>query len=814
MSNDINSIERKSKNKKSYDASSIQVLKGLEAVRKRPGMYIGDTSFRGFHHLVYEIIDNSVDEALAGFCKKIHVIIHANGSISIEDDGRGIPVDIHPNGKSALEVVMTVLHAGGKFDSDSYKVSGGLHGVGASVTNALSSQCFVEVKRDKFIWSQRYERGTPITELKKLGSTDKTGTKITFKPDVEIFKEEELQFDYQTLSKRFKELAFLNAGLVFYLKDERVNREEKFCYLNGIREFVKTLNVSKKAIHKDIIFFESKKDEIESQIALQWNSSYSETICCYCNNINTIEGGTHLVGFKGALTRTFNSYASGRNLLKNLDSSLEGEDIREGLSAVISIKVKEPQFEGQTKTKLGNKEVKGAIESLVNEKLSLWLDQNPSEAKILVSKCVESARARIAARKAKDLTRRKTALDSGTLPGKMADCQEKDPALCELYLVEGDSAGGSAKQARNRKTQAVLPLRGKIINVEKARFDKVLSNNEIKMMISALGVGVGKDIEISKIRYHKIIIMTDADVDGSHIRTLLLTFFFRQLPEVLESGYVYIAQPPLYKVKKKKSEQYLKNEQALTDYLIEKNLKSLDIPSLRDGTTEKELKESILNIKKCKDLIQILKNRFDEDVLSFLMSYELDISEVLESERKIETLLEDFKKWSEEFPERGFSGLNFRTRKEEKYNSFAFQLDFHKFAHKRTLVLDKNFSESMEWKEIKTLWSKVYLCLEFPIRVLDQEKEFAFDDMFKFFEYFLETSQKGLYIQRYKGLGEMNPDQLWETTLNPENRTLLRVSLEDAQSADETFSILMGDQVEPRRKFIEDNALLVKELDI
>ena len=810
---DVEKIKNK-KDKKKYDASSIQVLKGLEAVRKRPGMYIGDTGVRGFHHLVYEIVDNSVDESLAGHCKQIHVTIHPNDSISIEDDGRGIPVGLHEDGRSALEVVMTVLHAGGKFDGSNYKVSGGLHGVGASVTNALSSQFFVEVKREGSIWSQKYERGTPITKLEKIGSTSKTGTKISFKPDTQIFKEEDLTFDYKVLEKRFKELAFLNAGLSLHLKDERTDKDQTFYYLNGIKAFVKDINESKKPLHRNIVFFKSLKDEVETEIALQWNNSFSETVYCFCNNINTIEGGTHLVGFKGALTRTINSYASEKNLIKNLDSSLEGEDIREGLSCVISVKVKEPQFEGQTKTKLGNKEVKGIVESLVNEKLSLWLDQNPSEAKQIVTKCIEAARARLAARKARDLTRRKTALDAGTLPGKMADCQERDPALSELYLVEGDSAGGSAKQARDRKTQAVLPLRGKILNVEKARFDKVLSNNEIKMMISALGVGVGKDIDISKLRYHKIIIMTDADVDGSHIRTLLLTFFFRQLFEILEKGYVYIAQPPLYKLKKGKTEVYLKNDQELTSYLIDKNLKNMDIKSLREGVSEKELKQVIFDIKKIKDLLEALKNKFEQEILCFFVSYKKEFSQVLKQKEEIKKLVEKLCRWAKDHPEKGFSEISFNSYKEEDFDSFAFDLEFHKFAHKKKLVFNQEFSESMEWKELQTLWSKVYLHMEIPIKVSQNEEEHVFKDIFSFFDYFIQTSQKGTYVQRYKGLGEMNPDQLWETTLNPENRTLLQVSVKDALDANTTFSILMGDQVEPRRKFIEENALLAKELDV
>ncbi|MBC7457594.1 MAG: DNA gyrase subunit B, partial [Bdellovibrionaceae bacterium] len=507
-----------------YGADSIQVLEGLEAVRKRPGMYIGDTTIRGYHHLVYEIVDNAVDEHLAGYCKNIYITIHTDGSLSVDDDGRGVPVGPHRSGKDALEVVYTVLHAGGKFEGSAYKVSGGLHGVGASVVNALSTRCQVESHKNGNLYKQVYMKGDPQGPVEKMGPTTRTGTVVTFKPDTEIFKEEGMSFDYNTLSTRFRETAFLNAGLHICLKDERNNKKIDFQYTKGIAEFVAFLNESKKAIHSEVIYFKAEKDQVEVEVAMQWNDSYSESIYCYANNINTHEGGTHLIGFRGALTRTTNTYANEKNLLKDFKESLEGDDIREGLAAIISVKVREPLFEGQTKTKLGNAEVKGITESLVNEKLADWFDRNPSTAKTIITKCVEAARARDAARKARDLTRRKTALDGGSLPGKMADCQERDPAKCELYLVEGDSAGGSAKQARDRKTQAVLPLKGKILNVEKARFDKMLSNEEIRMMISALGTGIGKEnVSAEKIRYHKIIIMTDADVDGSHIRTLLLT---------------------------------------------------------------------------------------------------------------------------------------------------------------------------------------------------------------------------------------------------------------------------------------------------
>ncbi|MCB0390933.1 MAG: DNA topoisomerase (ATP-hydrolyzing) subunit B [Bdellovibrionales bacterium] len=799
-----------------YDSGSIQVLEGLEAVRKRPGMYIGDTSVRGYHHLVYEIVDNSVDESLAGFCKKVKITIHADDSITIEDDGRGIPVSQHKKlNKSALEVVMTVLHAGGKFDSETYKVSGGLHGVGASVVNALSSRCTVEVKREGHIWKQTYEKGIPLAPVEKIGDTEKSGTKVTFKPDREIFKDESIKFDFSILANRFRELAFLNAGLHIQLEDERRDKKQDFQYSEGIAEFVKHMNESKKKIHNDVIFFKGEKDNVEVEIAMQWNDSYTESIYTYCNNINTIEGGTHLVGFRGAITRSTNAYAQAKNLLKNLKANLEGDDIREGLAAVISVKVMEPQFEGQTKTKLGNSEVKGVVESLVNEKLSDWFDRNPNPSKNIITKCVDSARARMAARKARDLARRKTALDSGSLPGKMADCQERDPALCELYLVEGDSAGGSAKQARDRKTQAVLPLRGKILNVEKARFDKMLSNEEIKTLISAMGTGIGKDnIDIGKARYHKIIIMTDADVDGSHIRTLLLTFFYRQLPQIIENGYMYIAQPPLYKVKKGKDEQYLKDEKALSEYLADNCVSKLQIENLKAGTTEAELKSLIINIEKFDKLLSSLEAKFDKDVLKFFVEKTQQLTDLLKSESSIDELFNKFQVWAKENPLKGITETSIEKEKEAEYGSTKFTIKTTKFGLKTKCVFDYNFADSSEWSELKELWMKITMVVELPIRIKEEQEIIEFKDFIDFYKYAVEVSKKGLYIQRYKGLGEMNPEQLWETTLNPENRNLLRVTIDDAMSADETFSVLMGEQVEPRRKFIDENALLARELDV
>lgn len=802
--------------KKNYDASSIQVLEGLEAVRKRPGMYIGDTESRGYHHLVTEVIDNSVDEALAGHCTHIQVTIHADGAVTIEDNGRGIPTDIHANGKSALEVVMTVLHAGGKFDKDSYKVSGGLHGVGASVVNALSEFCDVEVKRGGFIYKQSYEKGIPTSKLEKIGETSNTGTKTTFKPDHDIFKGEGLKFEYQILAKRFREIAFLNAGLKISLQDERTGKKDDFHYTKGIVEFIKHLNESKKTAHSEVIYFKAEKEGVEAEVAMQWNDSYAESIYTYCNNINTVEGGTHLVGFRSALTRTTNSHASTTKLLKDLGANLEGEDIREGLAAVISVKVHEPQFEGQTKTKLGNNEVKGVVESLVNDKFSDWLERNPSHAKSIINKCVEAARARIASRKARDMTRRKTALDSGSLPGKMADCQETDPTLCELYLVEGDSAGGSAKQARDRKTQAVLPLRGKILNVEKARFDKMLSNEEIKMMISALGTGIGKEnINISKARYHKIVIMTDADVDGSHIRTLILTFFYRQLPELIEKGYVYIAQPPLYRAKKGKSEVYLKDENALIEYLLSSSLDDVIIKSLKPGQDKVDLKSVVFSTVRLEDILKSLATKFEQEILIYLLRNNIDLSETLKKEEKIKTVFEGLKSWFKDNKTLGISNIEVDIQKDQEYDEvFRFSLTSTKFGHKTTNYYDKKFADSSDWKELRKVWTKLSGHLDLPVQVQKGEEHLSFDSYFDFHKFIMESSKKGFYIQRYKGLGEMNPVQLWETTLNPENRNLLKVMISDAMSADETFSILMGELVEPRRKFIEENALLAKELDV
>lgn len=799
---------------KTYSADSIQVLEGLEAVRKRPGMYIGDTGFRGYHHLVYEVVDNSVDESLAGYCKHIYITINSDESITVEDDGRGIPVGAHKNGKSALEIVMTVLHAGGKFDGGGYKVSGGLHGVGASVVNALSSRCVVEVHREGHVWRQNYEQGKIKASVEKGEPSSKTGTKTTFKPDREIFKDETIIYDFATLANRFRELAFLNAGLHISLNDERTGKKQDFQYSNGVAEFVQYMNQSKKALHSEVVYFKGEKDNVDVEIAMQWNDSYSESIFTYCNNINTHEGGTHLVGFRAALTRTTNAYATEKNLLKDLKTNLEGEDIREGLAAVISVKVREPQFEGQTKTKLGNTEVKGIVESLVNEKLADWMDRNPTITKNIIMKCVESARAREAARKARDLTRRKTALESGSLPGKMADCQERDPSLCELYLVEGDSAGGSAKQGRDRRTQAILPLKGKILNVEKARFDKIISSEEIKVIISALGTGIGKDnVNVDKIRYHKIIIMTDADVDGSHIMTLLLTFFYRQMPLVLERGYIYIAQPPLYRAKKGKEETYLKDESALTEYLLSSGLNNFKIKG-KEGLEESQVRQLILNIQKLNNLLRVSSKKYDRDVLYFLLSRVGDLEKVLSDESLLLSTLNDLGEWINSDPKLGITEYKGSIKKADDTAKLYADIYTVRYADRITTKFSSDNLRSSEIIELRKLWSEIQSTTTLPLTILEGETEIQFENYNEFYTHIMESTKKGIYIQRYKGLGEMNPEQLWDTTLNKENRTLLKVTIDDAVAADETFSILMGEMVEPRRQFIHDNALLARSLDV
>jgi DNA gyrase subunit B len=798
-----------------YKADNIKVLEGLEAVRKRPGMYIGDTSERGLHHLVYEVVDNSIDEALVGYCDNIEVTIHIDNSVTVIDNGRGIPVDIHPTEKvSAAEVVLTKLHAGGKFDKASYKVSGGLHGVGVSVVNALSETLEVEIKRDGKVYQQSYKRGEPQESLKEVGKSKERGTRVTFKPDGKIFETTDFSFDI--LSQRLRELAFLNRGVKITIEDERTQKKHEFFYKGGLLSFVEHLNRSKTPIHTKVVYIEGQKDGVGVEIAMQWNDGYIESVFSFANNINTTEGGTHLIGFRSALTRTINNYALSSGLLKKDEENLQGEDVREGLTAVISVKVPEPQFEGQTKTKLGNSEVKGIVEALINEKFANYLTENPSEAKKIVLKGVEAARVREATRKAKDLARRKGALDSGSLPGKLADCQERDPALSELYLVEGDSAGGSAKQGRDRRNQAILPLKGKILNVEKARFDKMLSSQEIRLMIVALGTGVKEDYDADKLRYHSIIIMTDADVDGSHIRTLLLTFFYRQMPDLVEKGYLYIAQPPLYKVKRGKQEKYLKDEQMLEDYLIELGTEDIRLRASGNGNglAGQPLQLYIKKIVRWDKLMTLLaRKRKNRTVIDALLLEKEFTDETL----KDETALKNFENRLASYvsliaPDQ--APVSCALEQDLEHNRFRLVVHTRANGTGFQTVIDRELLTSPEFKEVKKLFNDLIGIGMPPYAIENGEQKAQLSSLTEVLNYFMEGGKKGLAIQRYKGLGEMNPGQLWETTMNPETRVLLQVRIEDAVEADEIFSTLMGDEVEPRRKFIEDNALTVKNLDI
>ncbi|MDY0211906.1 MAG: DNA topoisomerase (ATP-hydrolyzing) subunit B [Desulfuromonadaceae bacterium] len=786
-----------------YDANNIKVLEGLTAVRKRPAMYIGSTGSLGLHHLVYEVVDNSIDEALAGYCDKIVININENGSVTVIDNGRGIPVDHHKSeNKSAAEVVMTVLHAGGKFDSDTYKVSGGLHGVGVSVVNALSSRLELTIWRGGKKYEQVYEQGKPLHPLHEVSDTINSGTKITFWPDSDIF--EETVFSFEILSQRLRELAFLNAGILIEINDFINDKKHEFIYEGGISSFVEYLNRAKTPIHPQVIFLSGVKENVAIEIAFQYCDNYDEKLFSFANNINTYEGGTHLIGFKAAFTRTLNTYASTNNLLKNIKTSVSGDDLREGLTAVISVKVPEPQFEGQTKTKLGNSEIKGYVEILLNEKLGIFLEENPAVARKIVEKGIEAAKAREAARKARDLTRRKGALDGLSLPGKLADCQEKDPALSEIYLVEGDSAGGSAKQGRDRSYQAILPLKGKILNVEKARFDKMLSSNEIRTLITAMGTSIGKDeFNIDKIRYHRIIIMTDADVDGSHIRTLLLTFFFRQMPEIIERGYLYIAQPPLFKVKRGKRETYIKDEETLLQYLLNLGVESLEIHLNQSGKTLRGKQAiPILNtIVNFSNMFEKLVHRgIKREILEIFVKNKLqngfvdaeDLTELYDTLRRVA-------------PEAKYTLYDNPSRILFSIGSIRGRID-HKLLEQFSL---------QEYKYLLQLYKNIEYLRDEKIDFLQDgkiiERVTGFQELLDFV---LNRAKKGQYVQRYKGLGEMNPDQLWETTMDPEKRTLLQVKIEDAVAADEIFTILMGDQVEPRREFIERNALNVSNLDI
>jgi DNA gyrase subunit B len=801
-----------------YGADKIKILEGLEAVRKRPAMYIGSTGALGLHHLVYEVVDNSIDEALAGFCDAIKVTIHIDNSITVVDNGRGIPVDVHANGRPAAEVVLTVLHAGGKFDNDSYKVSGGLHGVGVSVVNALSETLALEIWRNGEVFKQSYTRGVPDADLVVTGTTKRRGTKLTFRPDSEVF--ETLDYSFDILAHRLRELAFLNAGVRITIDDERDGKTRDLCYEGGINSFVRYLNKNRVAVNADPIYMRGERDGIDAEISLQWNDAYSETLHAFANNINTQEGGTHVSGLRAALTRTLNSYATRQNLAKDLKESIGGDDIREGLTAVISVKIPHPQFEGQTKTKLGNTEVKGIVETIINDRLGAFLEENPAVAKRIVNKTIEAARAREAARKARDLVRRKGALDNSTLPGKLADCQERNPEKCEIYIVEGESAGGSAKQGRDRRFQAILPIKGKILNVEKARFDKMLGSDEIRTMIAALGCGIGvEDFSPDKLRYHRIIIMTDADVDGSHIRTLLLTFFYRQMRELIGRGHIYIAQPPLYRVKRGRSETYVKNDRELESWLFKRAAETrvLTLPSRElTGTELETLLHQLVAHQRYRGIVD--RRGPGADVVEGLLERQADGQPFFVDLPSLEALARELTN----------TLRTVQVEPDEEHNAYLLSIEDRSggFARRQTVGIE--FVESAEYRALLASYRTIdgvrapMTVSTVPRGEKDDESQdpgprpaaVEIRDIDTLVEHFLAAGKRGVAINRYKGLGEMNPDQLWETTMNPENRTLLQVRAEDDIEADLMFTTLMGDQVEPRRKFIEDNALDVKNLDV
>ena len=806
--------KKKAKAGDAYTAEKIKVLEGLEAVRKRPAMYIGSTGVSGLHHLVYELIDNAVDEALAGHCKKISLTVHVDNSVTVEDDGRGIPVDMHPEKKiPAAEVVMTTLHAGGKFDNDSYKVSGGLHGVGVSVVNALASRLDLEIWREGNAYCQGYEIGQPVTALEKTGKSKKRGTRITFQPDADIFETTEFNFD--TLSQRMRELAFLNRGLLIALEDARSDEKIEFQYKGGIVNFVEHLNRNKNTLHEKPIYIQAQKEDVEVELAIQYNDGYNEILYSFANTINTIEGGTHLAGFKSALTRTLNAYAASTGLNRDLERNLSGEDVREGLAAVLSIKLANPQFEGQTKTKLGNSEVKGFVEAICNENLGIFLEQNPPVAKRIVEKAIEAARARDAARKARDLTRRKSALDNLTLPGKLADCQEKDPALSEIFIVEGDSAGGSAKQGRDRKFQAVLPIKGKILNVEKARFDKMLGNTEIITMIAAFGSGIGADdFDISKLRYHKIIIMTDADVDGSHIRTLLLTFFYRGMLPLIQAGHIFIAQPPLYCIKKGKQAQYLHTEAELTEYLMSKATENVvvGIPETKKKYKGSKLVEKMHRLRDFRSAYEMFSRKLgDAYLVDQVLEQITSRADFKNNEIFFRTYLESADNLKEFVKVLKAAKYKVKVANDEEHS--LCKLEISSDQNPRVTV-DYDLLSSAEFRQLFGFWKKIAEFRGTTLSIQENGNEMLVDDEAALVDYVVAAGKKNLRLQRYKGLGEMNPQQLWETTMDPEHRTLLQVNIGDFFETDEIFTILMGEDVEPRRNFIEENALNVKHLDV